>query len=522
VNTWIRLNQAGYTPDREKTAIVLAEQDITNAEWSIKKDGKTVISGKLSSPSKGDNIHIAQKYYYSIDFTALREFGEYTLELSGAESQKIIISENPYSRFAEQAIGHLRLMRSGCPTPLTNAAHLGDAAAIVYEIDGNPENGAWKETGRTVDMVGGHYDAGDFIKFTLTEANMVWHLLRAYEENPALSNFGLLDEGYFGLNYLAKTLPDPNTFIIQVGDKNDHRQGRRLPENDKLDGKRPAFCALSRAHMGMTAAALALGARVLKNETYKNKAEAIYARAKEPDTIPSAFERDTTNDFYHDPTDCDNMALAAVELYRLTQNENYLADAKAYAPPAAARVTWSDMHGPANHRIAQQNDPNAKARLLQEISAYDCQNPWGLPGGKYSWGSLPLWIGMANLILLAKRLDNEQKIPSAFLNVLDYIFGRNNWGISMLATPDLPHTVKNMYNWLYQVMGKLAVGALSEGPGNKERHDGLSQYFTVPKDSPLEQFNTSAAVFYDNGDDFMIQESTIWGQGSFILMLSLL
>jgi hypothetical protein len=518
--TWLRVNQAGYAPERTKTAVVLSDTDIAGENWNIKKGGKVVLSGKIPTGKKGQNFYVAQEYYYTIDFSSLKEKGEYVLEFAGAQTQRIIISEDHYSLLATQALMHLRAMRS---------KHLKDNAAIVHVVDGNWQQGKWKEASphRTVDMQGGHYDAGDYIKFTLNEAYLVWHLLTAYQENPSLfvkvkssSNLpDILDEAKHGLDYLAKTFPDENTFVIQVGDGKDHSQGWRLPENDALDGKRPALCALSRAHMGSATAALALGAQVFKSldaksaTIYESKAKAIYTRAKQSDTQISAFERDATNDFYYDQTDADNMALAAA----------YLGETDIYAPPAGYEVSWGDWNAFANHRLAELGDVAAKKRLLQEVARYErgeeIDNVWNLTGG-YTWGSLHRWIGMANAYERASRLDGKS-LTAPFLGVLDYVFGRNNWGITMLASADLPYSVHNIYNGIYRLTKAFPVGALSEGPGDKETHIKMRQWFSIPENSPFEEFNTSAGVFYDNADDFMIQESTVGGQGDLLLMLAL-
>jgi hypothetical protein len=537
--TWVRVNMAGYKPNRAKSAIVLSENDIAGQNWYVKKDGVTVLEGILQEGGKGDDIHIKQPFYYEIDFSSLNEPGEYTLESESADTEKIIIDENPYAKFVTQALYHLRTVRSGCPTPLTNAGHMKDAEAIVYIPDGDPANGAWKPLTphRTVDMRGGHYDAGDYIKFTLTVASLVWHLLRAYEENPDIFEKvhsttdlpDILDEAKYSLDYLAKTLPDENTFIIQVGAGEDHNQGWRLAENDKLEGKRPAFTALSRVHMGATAAALALGAVIFKNHDaesaalYERKAIEIYTRARKDDTLSSAFERNATNDFYHDRTDADNMALAAAELYRLTNNPVYLQEGSAYDVPVSSGVSWSDMNGDANHRLAQQGDPAAKERFIQGVNTTaNPLNAWSIPGGRYSWGSLPVWIGVANNHMLYKKMQGETGYAEPFLAVLDYVFGRNNWGIAMIASEDLPYTIRRVYNYVTNVLNKLAVGALSEGPGNRKTHDNFKRYFSKTQGpDPFEPFNTSAAVFTDDSYDFMIAESTIWGQGNLILMLAL-
>ncbi|MCL1863184.1 MAG: glycoside hydrolase family 9 protein [Defluviitaleaceae bacterium] len=517
-NTWIRLNQAGYTPKREKAAVVLSEKDIAGEQWHLKKDNQVILSGRLPAATEGDDLHVAHKHY-RIDFSDAEEIGVYSLELLGAETQKVIIAKDPYSLFMSQALGHLQTMRSGYKTVHTGASHLGDRSAIVLEIDGDPSDGAWKEAypRRTVDMVGGHYDAGDYIKFTLTEANLVWYLLTAFELKPDET---LRNEAVYGLDYLAKTFPDENTFVIQVGDGKDHHEGWRLPTDDKLDGKRPALCALSRTQMGMTAAALALGARLLKNADYKKKAIAIYDRARMDDAVLTAFERDATNDFYRDPTDTDNMALAAAELFHLTDDPRYLEHAKIYAPPAGDCISWRTLNGLANYRLAQAGDEGAKARLLEEVKRYNGKNAWDLPGDNYHWGTLPLWLGMASLYLLTQRLTGDKS--QEFYGTLDYTFGRNNWGMAMIASDDLPHGVRNIYSYIRNVLGKLPTGALSAGPGKKSTHDSLNKFFKMTEGDPLEKFNTSAAVFYDNSYDFMIQETTIWGMGNIILMLAII
>jgi hypothetical protein len=527
---WIRVNQAGYAPWRAKTAVVLSDADIAGEKWSLKKNGNEAMGGKLSAGKPGDNIYAAQAFAYSIDFSSQKDTGTYTLELPGAEAQRVLIREDPYSLFATQALMHLRAMRSGGPARLRKASHLGDSAAIAYNAKGDWRKGAWEEASprRTLDMRGGHYDAGDYIKFTLNEAYLAWHLLSAYRENPSLfvkvqSESGLpdiLDEAKYSLDYLARTFPDENTFVIQVGDKNDHEQGWRMPDMDALEGKRPALLALSRVHMGSAAAALALGALVFKKldekaaALYESKAKAIYARARKSDTQASAFERGETNDFYYDDTDADNMALAAAELCAWTGEKRYLSDGAAYAVPAGYEASWASWNALANHRLAELGDKAAKGRLLTEIACYEHDTIWNLPGG-YTWGSLHRWIGMANAHYRAKKTS----IP--FLGVLDYVFGRNNWGIAMLASADLPYSVRNIYNGIYRLTEAFPAGALSEGPGDIEMRKQMRKYFDVPANSPFERFNTSAGVFYDNANDFMIQESTIGGQGDLILMLAL-
>jgi hypothetical protein len=467
------------------------------------------------------------------------------LELAGADAVQVRILDDPYSLFAAQALMHLRAMRSGIDTRFNPAGHLGDSAAMIHTVKGDWREGAWKEavTRRTLDMRGGHYDAGDFLKFTLTEAYLTWQLLTAYQENPSLftttSSSGLLDildEAKWSLDYLAKTFPDDNTFVIQTGDKNDHRWDvrgdSRMPNEDVLDGKRPALCALARSQMGSTAAALALGAKVFEQldadaaTLYKEKAKAIYARARKDDTQPSAFERDVTNDFYHDTSYVDNMALAAAELFRLTEQQNYFDDAVAYAPAhtpgAEVKTSWIHWFGFANHLMAKLGDEAAKGRILEEVAQYEPANIWNSSGDFYTWGTLHNWVGMASMHLRTKRdLQGATELTAPFLGTLDYVFGRNNWGVAMLASPDLPNSIRNVYSQIYTLTGAFPVGAVSPGPAGREWRDGQNEWLGDLKNTPFDRFNTPAVVFNDDSNDYVIQETTLTIQGDMILMLAL-
>ncbi|MDR2600640.1 MAG: glycoside hydrolase family 9 protein [Oscillospiraceae bacterium] len=539
---WIRINEAGYSPKRKKIAIVLSEQDITGKSWSLKNNGKTILEGTLQNPIKGAGHHLPIGFFsYKIDISLITTIGDYTLELQGAETKQVYIRNDPYSKFMLEALSHAKVMRSGCKTPLSEASHIGDAKAIVYKVNGDWKDGKWEKAQpeRTLDMLGGHYDAGDYIKFTLTEASLAWHLLEAYSVLLAKDNKDselslLLDEIKHSLDYLAKTFPDENIFVIQVGDGKDHNYGWRLPDEDVLREKRPALCALSRTQMGSTAAVLAFGARVFKEKDaklstfYEDKAIAIYKRAREKDTHKSAFERDDANDFYYDYDDTDNMALAAIELYHLTQSEEYLNDCKEYAPSANEMVSWAEFNATINLRLAQNNDKRGTELFLEEMKSYynvqnSKDNVWNLPLDDYTWGVLPVWIGMANHLYLAELFDETIKGSDTFYGVLDYVFGCNNWGIPMIATFELQNSIKNVYNQRTHLLKQLAVGALSEGPACRKTHEQHREHFfeKTPKDNPYEKFNTPTAVFDDNAFDYVISESTIWGQGNVILMLAL-
>ena len=540
---YLRWNQAGFAPAQPKSLLALSETDLAGREWSVTRGGRVVLGGRFGPSVTGAGDHTPFAFNHAADFSALREPGDYEFVTAGAAPAKFRIAAAPYARMVPLPLLHLRRARSGsADTGFRPLSHPGDARAPVWVPDGDPANGKWKpaEPARKVDALGGWYDAGDYIKFTLNQAATVHHLLLAYRLKPELfgaarSGSGLpdvLDEARHGLEFLMKVHPDDDTFIIQVATAEDHKQGLRLPHEDKLDGQRPALCALSRVHMGAAAAALALGARTFGElgrtddmARYGVMARKIYARALAADTVPTAFERDKVNDFYHDPDPTDQMAVAAMELFALTDDEAYLAQAKAYAPPAAKEVGWGDWNWLANDALAA-HDAAAKQRLLDEMAGYvrharERGAPWGLPS-RYVWGSLARWVGIANAAReTAHRHGPLPEQDALFWGIVDYTFGRNNWGVSFLFDEQLPNTVRNLYSPVYKMLKVFPNGALSEGPGGRKLHDELSKWFKISPDDPFHRFNTPAGVFFDNETDFMCQEATITAQADAVLFLVL-
>jgi hypothetical protein len=546
-----RWNQAGYTPERAKSMLVMSASDLAGRPWSISKvdtDASTdpVLEGRFLPSTVGAGPHTPLPFNHLVDFSSLRDEGRYHFRHAETTAE-IRIAADPYAHLRALPLRHLRAMRSGShDTLLRTFSHPGDARAIVHVPDGDPAQGRWKPANphRTVDALGGWYDAGDQIKFTLNIAYTTYHLLLAYElapesfarEHARLPIPDILDEARHGLDFLARTLPDTDTFVIQVGDALDHKQAPRLPEEDPLDGRRPALCALSRVHMASAVAALARGARTFRAihkhddaARWASVAHAIHERMLGPDTISVAFERDTVNDFYRDPTEDDQRVLAAVEMYRLTGDDTFLENARSFDLRAGHEVSWTEWHWLAHASLAEQDNASA-SRLLEETSRYQTHarqsgRPWGIPG-RYTWASLHRWIGAANATRIADSLLGSTPAMSTeddvFESVLDYTFGRNNWGVSFLFAESLPNTVRDIYNPTYHLLRAFPHGALSEGPGDRRTHDGLKRYFRArPANDPAARFNTTAAVFYDDAGDFMCQESTIVGQADIVLMLTL-
>jgi endoglucanase len=541
---YIRFNQVGYSPERPKRAIVMSNENATGWDWTITDQNKhIVLSGKLGPSISGKGMHTSHPYNYEIIFSELKTLGQYQLSMNKGEPVNIVIKQDPYAFITSDIIRYLRVQRSGTALSLDHkASHVGDSSCAIMTKE-TESNESWKlnANASNVNMLGGWYDAGDYLKFTLTIAYTTHQLLHAYTINPALFNQkkysksqynDLLDEAKWGLDYLCRTMPNDKTFVIEVGGAEDHKQGNRLPDQDPLNGKRNAYADFSPTQMGYTAAALALGAQVFDSIThpalhqrYKTEAIKIYEKALQY-TTPS-WVKDGWESFYGDEKVYDNMQLAATELYRLTQYPTYLKQAKAFSDQSKEGYwySWGDANLLAHNRLypfANTTGSYIFADLYHfETYANKAGNIWKLPH-EYTWASLYSLMGVANNGLLYDRNTQKTDYKQMGYDVLDYTLGMNNWGIAMVCSKDIPHAIRNVYSQVYKLQPSLyPTGAVAEGPGDRETHEELKQYFEIPPENSFEAFNTEKVVFYDLNTNFQTMETTIVGLSDALLLFTL-
>ncbi|MCU0431257.1 MAG: glycoside hydrolase family 9 protein [Cytophagaceae bacterium] len=540
-----RYNKAGYATKAPKRCILMSDESMDQQKWSIRnKDGEEVLSGVLANSIAGKTAHTPKPFQYEIEFSKLRQVGKYKIKVGAYPEFQIEIKQAPYDFAVREIVSFLKKQRSGVAVPPANEiGHPGDVRCSVYKRV-ESANDKWKETSvpMYVDMMGGWYDAGDYLKFTLTTAYTTYFLLRAYEEYPAgetskTDKALLLEEAVWGMDFLMKTMPDENTFIIQVGNADDHKQGDRMPYNDQLNGQRHAYSAISPTQMGLTSAALALGARLLsaqtalkaKPEPYRTKAQQIYRRAQR-NPEPVAWFAEGWEKFYADNNANDNMLLAATELYLINKEEKYLEEAREWAMKAGAGYwsSWANLNLMAHARLYPHAPEQTEMYIKQDLQNFQniAQSPgnvWRMPH-TYTWATLYSFFGVANGALLYAAASTDTGFDAMPADVLDYTLGMNNWGAPMLITRQIPGSVKKIYSQMYKLFPSEldATGAIAEGPGDRKTHDELAKYFKIPVNNKFEEFNTDQVVFYDHESDFQCMETTIAGLADGILFFTLI
>jgi hypothetical protein len=231
------------------------------------------------------------------------------------------------------------------------------------------------------DLTGGWYDAGDHVKFGFPMAYsttvLAWGIL---EYRTALENVSQIDYAMDNIkwtaDYFVKCHVSDNQLYVQVGDPGpDHAYWGR-PENMTMP--RPAQLISASKPGGdvaaETAAALAATAMVFqsKDAAYSTKllghARKLYSFAK---AYPAVFTG--AAGFYTSTSSQDEIAWAALWLYRATGEAAYLTDAQSFRPSDFGwGFSWDE-------KTAGINVLMAKVTNTRNTAAEQYLNSW-MPG----------------------------------------------------------------------------------------------------------------------------------------------
>ncbi|HEX7825160.1 MAG TPA: glycoside hydrolase family 9 protein, partial [Mycobacterium sp.] len=300
----LRFDQIGYVSGGTKTAFVMGPNTLLDNGFTLSDArGQPVATGKLGASRGSWNEQYPS--VHPIDFTAVTTPGTYTLAVDGVTAAPATIRIDSPAALAlpllSQNVQFFQAQRDGADVIAAvqsrKPAHLNDRIAAVYEAptfdeDGTALAGDLVPTGTTVDVEGGWFDAGDYLKFTGTTAYAAADLLlaqRTEQEAGIDVTPGLAAEAQHGLSWLTK-MWDPRTGVLyaQVGtgvgndDVISDHDVWRLPEADDAEtaakgdprwwlAHRPVFAANAVGDAvppnlaGRVAAAFALAAQTTPN-----------------------------------------------------------------------------------------------------------------------------------------------------------------------------------------------------------------------------------------------------------------
>lgn len=554
---WIRINQLGYLPRATKVAVYMSNDPVEIASFSI----VDAITGRTVFQSVPDEIratgslqHMASTY--RLDFSRLQEQGSYIIVAGGAESPAFPVNGTVYNGTADFVLNYMRQQRCGWNPFLRDSCHVKDAYIRYHPT----REGEW------IDVRGGWHDATDCLQYTTTSANAIYQMMFAYQQNPEA--FGdthnadgtaggngipdIVDEIYWGLQWLDRMNPAPGEFYNQIADDRDH-MGMRLPKNDRADygygpgegrvvyfitGEPQQRGKFMNATMGAASTAgkfasdFALGAEILK-PFYPEFAERIGAKAADAyqlgvDKPGNCQTASVVSPYiYEEDNWVDDMELGAVEMYHRTGDRKYLDQAIAYGrrepvtpwmgADTAGHYQWYPFMNVGHYHIARDGSARQKEEFLRHLRS-GIQRVWEkAEGTAFCYGVPSIWCSnnlttaLLTQCILYRQLSGDTTYEEMEGSLRDWLLGCNPWGVSMVISlpeagrwPTQPHSFISALG-----LGRQS-GGLVDGPVYSTIFNSLKG---VNMDGGINymEFQPGPMVYHDSVHDYSTNEPTMDG-----------
>lgn len=569
---FLRVNQLGYTAHGPKVAMAFGKETLPTVFQLVSHpEGKVVFRGK---PVAIGGAWGKFNHHSELDFSEFVQPGRYRLRTGGSESQPFAIG-NVFSALPDQLLEFMRQQRCGYNPWLDKVCHSHDGRTAF-----GPQ-----PAGTYLDATGGWHDAGDQLKYLLTSSNATAQMLLAYrlaadrnsKERPlftdrfnALGQPGangmadVLDEARWGLDWMLKLHPTPDTLYHQVADDRDHA-GWRLPHEETVDygwgpgGPRVVYAAEGRPQglreyqsestgmanlAGRYAAAMALGYQIWKDDPRERPyAEQLLRAGREVYAMGKRHEGVQQGNSYKAPyryaetTWADDMEWGAVELYRATNDKSYLDDAIRYAKLANSE-SWMGqeqtghyqfypfmnvghfrLHGVAD-RDMQKQLANYYREGIERCVEASRSNPYRI-GVPFIWCSNNLKVALATQCLLYERMTGDDQYRRFAVLHADWLLGRNPWGYSMFTEiPSGGTYASDVHLFGVGLLKRSVRGGLVDGPVYRRIFKSL-RGVAITEPDPLAPFQDDRAVYHDDIQDYSTNEPTMDGTASAILLWSL-
>jgi endoglucanase len=559
---FIRVNQVGYVPDGLKIAVVCALEPVTLQRFTVETEQGRVVFGPSVAKRTGSFGPCTETW--RLDFTALRTPGRFRVRAGTYSSPVIRIGTNVYAGLADTLMAYMRQQRSGYNPFLRDSAHKFDGLIVDHP----------SLTGQFINVSGGWADAADYLQYVTTSATATYHLLAAWRDAPAAFSDAfdargergrngvpdVLDEARHGLAWLVRMFPDDSTMFNQLGDDRDHAfwdlittdssdygwgKGRERPvypctgkPQGLLRNKNRANGYASTA--GKMAAAFALGSQLFASrdralaDTLRRKAVAAYALGvKYPGVCQTA--PGSSPYFYEEDNWVDDMELGASMLHALTREQRYLDDAIAFArrepvtpwmgADTASHYQWYPWHN-AGHYEASRGATRAQSAALAAFYRDGLQrvvnraNNGFRIGIPFIWCSNDLLVSFASQATLYRRMTGDTRFGEYEQAALDWIFGANPWGASMvIGVPRWGSWPRDPHTELPDSLHHGLTGGLVDGPVYRSIYQNLKGIRLLHEDE-YARFNTGFIVYHDDLGDYSTNEHIMDGTANLAYLLA--
>ncbi|MDR1200479.1 MAG: glycoside hydrolase family 9 protein [Tannerellaceae bacterium] len=524
MNDSIRLNQIGFYPSEEKTAVVV-DGETAYKKFSIRnlETNKVVFHGVLSPPRSSS---FSPKKTTVLSFSEVETPGRYQIEIpSVGKSEPFVVKEHLLQNIALAGLKAFYYQRTAIPIEEQYAGKWNrpsghpDEKVMVHPSAVSPGRPA----GTLISSPKGWYDAGDYNKYIVNSGFTVGVLLSLFEDYPsyamhmntnipesANSTPDLLDEVHWNLDWML-TMQDPADGGVY----------HKLTTPGFEEFIKPVDCKKQRYVVAKSvtasldfAASMAQAARIFtvveadypgfSGKILEASRYAFDWAMKNPDALYNQnemnerFEPAITTGAYGDRSASDEFFWAATELYITTGEEKYFAIAERYAPKQFVLPVWSNVSGMGCMTLIRYGKTldekgkmladKMKAQLMVyadnasrnvELSPYAA--PYGRDAKDFFWGCNSDAASNQGIVFLyAWLLTNDKKYLTNAIHNMDYILGRNATGYCYITgygykSPMHPHHRLSASDDIEEPIP----GLLAGGP-NPSKQDGCEYSSDIP------------------------------------------
>ncbi|MBI5858936.1 MAG: glycoside hydrolase family 9 protein [Sphingobacteriales bacterium] len=569
--SWIRINQLGYSPGGVKVAVWCSKEEAGVSNWELieTRTNKIVYQG---TPGKAFGAYGPFKQTYRLNFSSFKKPGRYYLQAGAAKSPEFEIGNDVYNGAADFCLRYMRQQRSGFNPFLKDSCHTHDGYVLYGEKAGIKDS-------TYIDVVGGWHDASDYLQYASTSANATYHLLAAYRDFPTvfkdekLANgldgkngmADVLDEAKWGLDWLLKMHPRDDWMFNQVGDDRDH-MGMRIPKEDtnfygkglersvyflsgepQQRGKFMNATTGTSSTAGKFASAFGLGYFIFNEDSnYSNllRSKTLTAYSFAHDKIGVSQTASVRSPYiYAEDNWADDMELATIfaslafgDKFDSFNNDLLQLSIELFAPmekitpwlgsDTAKHYQWYPFINVGHYELAKQLKGKQKDTIIgyykegiQRVWNKAKQNAFyrGIP---FIWCSNNLTTSFAIQCYWYKQLTGDKTFDELEQSSFDWLFGCNPWGTSMVyGLPSWGDTPVDPHSAFTHLKNYPIDGGLVDGPVYGSIYKNLIGIKLYQPDE-YAVFQSDLAVYHDDYGDYSTNEPTMDGTASLIYLLA--
>ena len=563
--SWIRINQLGYTTKGIKVSVFCSKENISVSDFEL-IDASTQKKVYTNNASEAFGAYGPFKQTYRLNFSVFTTPGKYFIKAGNVVSPTFRIDDDVYKGTADFCLQYMRQQRSGFNPFLKDSCHTHDGYVLYGASAGIKDSTHF-------DVTGGWHDASDYLQYSSTSANATYHLLMAYRDFPTIfsdekQSNGLdgkngiadvLDEAKWGLDWLLKMHPKENILFNQLGDDRDH-MGMRIPKEDTYYGKgfeRPVYFITGEPQQrgkfmnyttGTSSTAAKFTSAFALGYTMFNKSDNAYAKLLKEKAFSSyAFANkkkgvtqtvSVVSPYIYEEADWqDDMGLAATQLYELTKDKKLKDSAYSFlndpmnqkwlGKDTAKHYQYYPFINLGVNELAKTLGNSKESSELILNYKDGINNVWqkakhnafyrGIP---FIWCSNNLTTAFAIECYWYRRLQKDNSYAELEQANIDWLFGCNPWGTSMVyGLPSWGDTPTDPHSAFTHLKNYPINGGLVDGPVYTSIYNNLIGIRLTHEDD-YKDFQSDMAVYHDDYGDYSTNEPTMDGTASLIYLLA--